>query len=434
MRHATPTKHGWRHPEDVFYSLSIEEAGPLAFLYSSQPTTYSGRYSYLAWGSTHHLTTASWADVKRYIDSLAAECDIPQAFGYFSYEMRHELEELPFCPPSKIDLPFCQFFTPTNLLRFDHDQHEIEAWGTHAAHALETCRPKTDGYVPPTVDSLTAHTSRSTYLDQVDATREAIRNGNFYQANLTRKFFGTFQSAPDYAALFLTLQQKSPAPYAAYLRLNDTHILSSSPELFLSVDAAGLITTRPIKGTLARGLVSEQQQEQEQAQLLASLKDRAENLMIVDLMRNDLAHVAETGSVDASRLFDIDSFRTVHHLSSTITAQLAASYTYLDAIKAAFPPGSMTGAPKIAAMEWCAKHEAIARGVYSGALGWLGAKTTELSVVIRTLVLQENRFEFQVGGGIVSDSEPEKEWEETLTKARGIAQTLGISEESLAFL
>jgi len=156
--------------------------------------------------------------------------------------------------------------------------------------------------------------------------------------------------------------------------------------------------------------------------------------MITDLMRNDFSRVAKRGSVRVSELFGIDSFATIHHMSSTVEAELSEERSVPDAIQACFPPGSMTGAPKIAAMKWCSRMEAMERGVYSGALGWIAPDSCELSVVIRTLIIQGNRFEFQVGGGIVADSKPESEWQETLIKARGIAHALGIKEEALAAL
>src|SRR5262249_45812905 len=156
-------------------------------------------------------------------------------------------------------------------------------------------------------------------------------------------------------------------------------------------------------------------------QLAASEKDRAENLMIVDLMRNDLARSCEPGSVHAGQLFEVSSYATLHHMASTITGQKRQGLSTLDAVRHCFPPGSMTGAPKHRAMQWCLAHEGVQRGVYSGALGWFGGDgSCDLSVVIRTLVVQGNRFEFQAGGGIVADSEPLAEWRELLAKTRGI--------------
>jgi anthranilate/para-aminobenzoate synthase component I len=414
----------WIDPAEAFIAASCAE-GPVAFLHSSQATSYSGRYSWLAWGAQAALESEDWQALEAFLNTHASE-DIP-CFGYLSYEMLHGLEEVPRCTPSPVSLPPIQLFTPRTLWRFDHVSREVQAWGEHVSLPMPPPLPKAP---KARVAELQASMTKAQYLASVDATREAIRAGAFYQANLTRKFHGQWADAPEGPALFLALLQASPAPYSAYLRFGEAEILSSSPELFLRTQPGGMLETRPIKGTLRRG----DDISAERAALEHSTKDRAENLMIVDLMRNDLARVAEPGSIDASRRFEVDSFRTIHHLSSTVTAKLSPGHTYLDAIKAAFPPGSMTGAPKVAAMRWCAQQERVARGVYSGALGWMGRDACELSVVIRTLVLSGSNFEFQVGGGIVADSEPLAEWWETLAKARGIALTLGISEETLELI
>jgi anthranilate/para-aminobenzoate synthase component I len=208
--------------------------------------------------------------------------------------------------------------------------------------------------------------------------------------------------------------------------MHGASVLSSSPERFLNIDASGHMESRPIKGTAPR-LVDPTQDAIIRKQLATSEKDRAENLMIVDLMRNDLARSAEPGSVEVERLFDVSSYATLHHMASTITGQKRADISTVEAVQYCFPPGSMTGAPKVRAMEWCLKHEAIRRGIYSGALGWFGGDgSCDLSVVIRTLIIEGSRFEFQVGGGIVADSSPEDEWRETMTKARGILRALGV--------
>jgi para-aminobenzoate synthetase component 1 len=417
----------WRDPAGVFLTLSRQSSGPLAFLYSTQPTSYSGRYSFLAWDGAACVPQENWLALEAMTRKLAPSGSGMPAFGYLSYEMLHQLENIPLCPLSPIFLPRLSFFLPKKMLRFDHEARSVVALGEGAASALDLSAAEAEVFVD--VATLASNMNAATYLKHVEATRAAIAEGQFYQANLTRKFYGSFEGIPEAAALFLKLQDVSPAPYGAYMRLpDDTHILSSSPELFFRASPGGLLETRPIKGTLKREGYTDLEAR---ALLLGSDKERAENLMIVDLMRNDLARVSKPASVDASRLFELDAFRTVYHLSSTVTAQLHAGTPYLEAVKAAFPPGSMTGAPKIAAMRWIAQREAMQRGVYSGALGWLAGDACELSVVIRTLLIQNERFEFQVGGGIVSDSEPEREWRETLAKARGIALALGISENEL---
>ena len=216
--------------------------------------------------------------------------------------------------------------------------------------------------------------------------------------------------------------------------MGDTYILSSSPELFLNIDKSGHISTRPIKGTSAR-FADETLDRKSREELAGSAKDQAENLMIVDLMRNDLSRSCIPGSVTTSSLFEITSHANVHHMSSTISGQKKPECSTLDAIKYCFPPGSMTGAPKIMAMNLCSRLEELERGIYSGAIGWLGGDGSgELSVVIRTMLIKGNKFEFQVGGGIVADSVPEKEFKETIDKAKGILASLGLSPADLESL
>jgi anthranilate/para-aminobenzoate synthase component I len=213
--------------------------------------------------------------------------------------------------------------------------------------------------------------------------------------------------------------------------MKDASILSSSPERFLTVDATGHMISSPIKGTAPR-FTDPALDASSRTRLETSAKDRAENLMIVDLMRNDLSRSSKPGSVRVERLFEVSSYATLHHMASTITGQKRPDILTLDALHHCFPPGSMTGAPKIRAMQWCLEHERIRRGVYSGALGWFGGDgACDFSVVIRTLVTEGRRFEFQVGGGIVADSDPTEEWQETITKAQGICSALGVNIKSL---
>ncbi len=375
-----------------------------ALLLSSLRTSYSGTRSLLASGVAERIEGEDYS-------ALRPALTQGEWFGWLGYGMRHATESLPKDAPSIISLPsLCM----TRFLQMD----EMTDAPDFFANAVYD---KTSS-----VASLASSMTQIQYLDKVAATIERIRAGHLYQANITRKFYGTLRDDASPGEIFARLCRISPAPYSAWLKAGDVHILSSSPELFLRITPDGAMTTRPIKGSASIDTAPED--------LRHSPKDRAENLMIADLMRNDFSRVAVSGSVCVSELFGVDSFPTIHHLSSTVEARLAPSYTVLDAISACFPPGSMTGAPKIAAMRWCSKMEGMERGIYSGALGWLRSDACELSVVIRTLVIQGNRFEFQVGGGIVADSDPASEWRETLTKARGIAGALGIEQEELAAL
>ena len=409
----------WRTPLDFLPQLA-QSGEDYALLYSGLKTNYSGRQSILGVGVAESIEADDFAP-------LAAKLSTNQTpwqngwIGYLGYDLKHATETLPRDAASEIDLPALHFVRYRTLLVFDHEAQTLNAYG----EPLQL--PESAGLPPsPDVADIYSDMDKATYLHHVLALQDAISAGEIYQANLTRKFYGTFAGAPSPEALFANLVHSSPAPYSALIKHGKTAIISSSPECFLHADASGKVTARPIKGSAPR-FEDAQADENARCSLAASEKDRAENLMIVDLMRNDLGRSCEVGSVKTEALFDIHSYATVHHMASTVTGQRRADTSPLALVAACFPPGSMTGAPKIRAMELCSELEPRARGVYSGALGYFaGDGAFDLSVVIRTLVLHGRRFEFQVGGAIVHDSTPEGEWQETMVKARGLARAMGL--------
>jgi aminodeoxychorismate synthase component I len=273
---------------------------------------------------------------------------------------------------------------------------------------------------------LRGRTDASGYAKQVDAITERIAAGDLYQACLTHRL----EVAPvdDPWAVYRRL--RDTAPFAAYLAWPDGAIVGSSPERFLRATRDGAVECRPIKGTRARGATPEEDARARRA-LARSAKDRAENVMIVDLVRNDLGRVCEIGSVAVPELCAIEPYAGVHQMVSTITGRLGPGRDALDAIRACFPPGSMTGAPKLAAVDLLASLEPVRRGPYAGALGYLDARGgADLSVVIRTAVVHGGRAVLGVGGGVVADSTPDGEWRESLDKARPVLRALGASETS----
>lgn len=418
-------------PLPLEYANALRDEPYLALLYSAQPNGYTGRHSLLAWGLEEAVHGNSFDPLATKLTQTKGRYDNTW-FGYFGYGLKNALEELPTDAPMRFSLPDLWMGRFRHLLLFDHDEHSVHDCGSEPSRLsniqLEELQP-----IPPVApQSLSSNMSKQAYLAKAAQVLDAIHRGDLYQANLTRKFGGRFTQTPDGFSLYHRLCTHSPAPFSAFLRMAGTEIISSSPESFLEINEMGRIIARPIKGTTPRGNTP-QEDEQLKQELLASAKDRAENLMIVDLLRNDLSRTAIPGSVKVDNLFECASLPSVHHLYSTIEAQQAPGRSTLDTIKACFPPGSMTGAPKIAAIELCSQLEEAARGVYSGALGWLGGDgSAHLSVVIRTLILQGQEFEFQVGGGIVADSTPEGEWAESLLKAKGMAAALGISQEELS--
>lgn len=259
------------------------------------------------------------------------------------------------------------------------------------------------------------------YLDAVERVREYIRAGDIFQANLSQRLQAPLAEPP--FALYERLRRLNPAAFGAYLAYEDVQVLSASPERFLRVER-GQVETRPIKGTIGRG-VGPMHDLHLGRQLLESEKDRAENVMIVDLLRNDLSRVAAAGSVKVPSLFALEHHPTVHHLVSTVVATLAPGRDVTDLLRAAFPGGSITGAPKVRAMEIIAELEPTERGIYCGSIGWLGFDgAMDTSIVIRTFVVRNGQAYVQAGGGIVIDSQPEPEYQETIAKAKGLIRAL----------
>jgi para-aminobenzoate synthetase component I len=254
---------------------------------------------------------------------------------------------------------------------------------------------------------------------------ERIEAGDVYQACLTHRIEVPFRGDP--WRLYCALRARNPAPFAAWLALPELAICSSSPERFLRLAADGHVESRPIKGTRPRG--GDPARDRALARALAgSEKDRAENLMIVDLVRNDLGRVCVTGSVAVPELRAIESYATVHQMVSSVQGRLRGDCDLVDLLRAAFPPGSMTGAPKLAAMRLLAGLEPVRRGVYSGALGYLDLRGgADLSVVIRAALVAGDRAYVHAGGGIVADSEPAAEWRESLDKAQVILEAIEAS-------
>jgi para-aminobenzoate synthetase component 1 len=261
------------------------------------------------------------------------------------------------------------------------------------------------------------------YLDAVGRVRDYIIAGDIFQANISQRF-QTSSSEPPFE-LYCRLRQRNPAPFAAYLDFGECVILSASPERFLRLDQERrLVETRPIKGTRPRGLGPMHDAALGRA-LAESEKDRAENVMIVDLLRNDLSRVCQPGTVRVPELFALEHHPTVHHLVSTVLGNLEPGADAVDLIRAAFPGGSITGAPKVRAMEIIAELEPTQRGVYCGSIGYISATgAMDTSIVIRTYLALRGQVYFQAGGGIVADSDPELEYRETLDKARGLIETL----------
>jgi para-aminobenzoate synthetase component 1 len=351
------------------------------------------------------------------------------AVGYFSYDMKNFLEDLPDAARDDTGIPDCMLGFYDAVIAYDHLNGTCFVAGRTRSSLKELRKKIKSSYGERRArraiaePRLRSNFTKAAYIRAVRKAKEYIRKGDIYQVNISQRFEATLDMSP--LELYRRLRSFSPAPFAAYLGFDDVTILSSSPERFLFKKESH-IETRPIKGTRPRGsdAVGDIAMERE---LAASAKDMAEHIMIVDLERNDLGRICEFGSVRPTESAVIEKYANVFHLVSTVAGTLKNGVSSIDCLRATFPGGSITGAPKIRSMEIIDELEDVRRSVYTGALGYIGFDgTMDMSIVIRTFVIKGKSLYFQVGGGIVADSDPEKEYEETLHKARGLMQALGI--------
>lgn len=306
---------------------------------------------------------------------------------------------------------------------------DTDAWLERARTAVQSnvSLPVPGGAVP--APRFTVRDSREQYLEKIRLAKAEITEGNSYEVCLTTALTGSVEPPLDPFAVYLALRRANPAPFAHYFAFPGLAVASTSPERFLRLDSSGGMRAEPIKGTRRRS-GDRAEDAALRAELGASTKDRAENIMIVDLLRNDLSHLAIPGTVTVSRLCDIETYATVHQMVSTIDARLRPGSSRAEAVAAAFPAGSMTGAPKISTMAILDRLEGAPRGVYAGAAGYFSLDgAADLAVVIRTLVMEDDdgatRLTLGVGGAITADSDPAEEWEEVRTKAFGVLSAMG---------
>jgi para-aminobenzoate synthetase component 1 len=341
-----------------------------------------------------------WKDLKSKLNQYARLYPQGGAIGFIGYEATESLERRAFPTPRQDDLQL-----PRARLVFYKSLQREAVPAPSPLPSLEL------------LDLPDEAVTRHSYESGVATLKEYIAAGDIYQANLTQRIrLETVRTAPE---IYARLQRLGQAPRAALLEWNDFSIISNSPETFLTL-RSGILEARPIKGTIARGAMPELDECRKQ-ELANSAKNKAENVMIVDLMRNDLGRVCDFGTVHVPSLYQIETFPTLHHGVSIVRGHLRPECDALDAFLAAFPCGSITGAPKMRAMQILNTLEPVPRGASMGAIGYFGFDgDMEWSVAIRTATLVGNRATFHVGGGIVTDSEPESEYEEMRLKARAL--------------
>ena len=372
----------------------------------------------------------------------------PGFYGYLSYDLAPEVESKATLSPRRdIPLPEMWLGLYETVLVVDRAERRAMIVGGPpwaGREAIERALDEASREVAPEMNSaplpaeLTCNFTRDAYLQAVERAREYIAAGDIYQVNLSRRFTATLgggDAPAGLADLYLRLRRANPAPYAAYVGLGAGRaVLSSSPELFLELGPGGRVLTRPIKGTRPRRPGDAAFNRRMRRDLLASPKDRAELVMIVDLERNDLGRVCSYGSVRVTEPRAVEAYAAVYHTVATVEGRLHPDRSLTDLLRATFPGGSITGAPKVRAMQIIAELEPTRRSVYTGAVGFLGPRSAGepagrcvLNIAIRTLLADWPRVHLQVGGGIVADSEPAAEFDETTDKARAMLAALGLA-------
>ncbi|WP_374649955.1 aminodeoxychorismate synthase component I [Dongia sp.] len=445
--------------DSLRWAAALRSAGGLVFFDSALAHESLGRYSFIMADPFHRLVADGarvtlddaeiagdpFAALARLLARypLASVPGLPPfqggAAGSFGYGLRHHLERVPRHRRDDQDIPDLLLGAYDLVVAIDHGagQGWLISSGYPAADAARPARARAridwaldlfDRVAPAPSASAWAIAARpdiggADHKAMVRRAIDYIEAGDIYQANITQRFRARLHAGIDRLDLYQALRRRNPATFAAFLEFGDIAILSSSPERFLSL-RDGHVETRPIKGTRPRGRNSAEDAALA-AELLASEKDRAENLMIVDLLRNDISRVCRPGSVKVPVLWGLESYATVHHLVSVVTGEMLPDKSAVDLLRATFPGGSVTGAPKIRAMEIIAELEPTARGPYCGAIGYLGFDGgLDSNIVIRTYCIKGDDLTFQVGGGIVADSDPALELDESLTKAKALIETL----------
>ncbi len=345
--------------------------------------------------------------------------------GFFSYDLKNEVEDLSSANPDQLHFPDLYFFEPAHLILINKGEVEIICDNPQLIFNAISHQVLPDYHPDPV--NLQSRFSKADYIIAVDQIKAHIARGDIYVTNFCQEFYAD-GAAIDPVATFLQLNRVSPTPFGTFYKWQDNYILCASPERFLAKRGNKLIS-QPIKGTAKRG-ATEAEDEAIKEQLHNSTKELQENVMIVDLVRNDLTHSAKPGTVKTEELFGIYTFNQVHQMISTVVCELQDGLSAIEAIRNTFPMGSMTGAPKINSMRLMEQYERSKRGVYSGAIGYFSPDGDfDFNVVIRTLLYNstDQYLSFHTGGAITYHADAEKEYEECLLKAKAILEVLGQS-------
>jgi anthranilate/para-aminobenzoate synthase component I len=418
-------------PARVF--LRVRRRARASFLLESAEKGRSGRYSIVGWDPLLYFRDdgAEGDPLQRMkkelgLDTLEFRHELPPyvagVFGYIGYDYVRRLHTLENRARDDLHHPVIEFFLPRNLLVFDHYSNQV----IRCRHRLESVGSPPPARGKPRTgrpSRVTCNMTRRSFEVAVERAKEYIRRGDIIQVVLSRRI--SLSPCPSLEAFYLRLRKINPSPYMYFLDLPGKAIVGSSPEMLVQVSGRKVLT-RPIAGTRRRGKTDKEDRELEE-ELSRDEKERAEHVMLVDLARNDLGRVCNFGSVRVGEFMRIEKYSHVQHLVSDVTGELQAGKDVFDVIRATFPAGTVTGAPKFRAMEIIEELEPTRRGIYAGGVGFIGYRgELNLAITIRTLVAQDSGAHLQVGAGVVADSVPWKEYLETKNKAAALLEAAGV--------
>ena len=438
-------------PLDIFERLF--NASQFSFLFhSGRSGSENSRYSFL--GTLHNsiIKGSSNRDLLKQLQSILNNFKsegidyLPHfwggAVGYFSYDVARHFEKIPTIAVDDLNIPEIYIGFTDEVIVFDHDEKILKiiiclkrddnyGYGVERLNKLVSAITSRQSPVTShqmTARNLKSNMTKSKFTNMVKRAKEYIREGDIFQANLSQRFEAEFEGDP--WEFYKRLNEINPSPFGGYINFDDMSIVSASPERLIKINGK-YIETRPIAGTRPRGK-SSQNDIALSKELLLNEKERAEHIMLVDLERNDLGRVCKYGTVKVDELMTLESYSHVWHIVSKVVGELKDDVKFIDILRACFPGGTITGCPKVRCMEIIEELEPVRRGIYTGSMGYIGYDgRIDLNIIIRSALVKNGKIYFYAGAGIVADSNPEKEYEETLFKAEAIMEALRLDENQI---
>jgi len=426
----------------VAAALKLQDHSPYAFLLESvEGGAKRGRYSIIGIGAKELLIDASLEKIRATVNTRSNNPALPPMatgyYGFMGYDMVRHFEKLPNKNPDELGIPDSVLLLPEVLLIFDSVKDEVyiisnaDSYDQGSEKIVQTLQHLNESLPAPQPASskgeieFKANFSQEQYHAVVEKAKEYILAGDIFQIVPSRRFVADFTLPP--FAFYRALRHLNPSPFLFFLKLDSFHIIGSSPEILVRVDE-GKVTIRPIAGTRKRG-ANEAEDQALEKDLLGDAKEMAEHLMLLDLGRNDVGRVAKGGTVEVTERAIIERYSHVMHIVSNVDGELAEGKDVIDALAAGFPAGTVSGAPKIRAMEIIDDLEPVQRKFYGGAAGYFSKDRMDTCITLRTALIKDNKLYLQAGGGVVADSDPESEFQETENKARALKKAAELAKD-----